>query len=294
MSVPAEQLNNAASQQPSVTADEQQLSQFDDIPDDVIDGMSGGSEVDDEQVDGSGASQPNAGFSAHEDEPSQPQQTDTPEGEQQPTGETTQVDEPGEQQQTQDQVQQPETEEQRQAREAEVAQKRQEYIGELTKKYALSDEDAEKALLKPEEVLPNLAANLHANVVQEVLGLMQAHLPVMIQSVGQTSTRETEARNAFYSANQDLNKPEYEKAVLTAGKMYREMNPGAKPEEAIKAIGRLARAAVGLPEPTGEAATPQKPFRPARPGGSGTPPAPRPAPRKTEGEPDWGELSKDD
>jgi hypothetical protein len=121
----------------------------------------------------------------------------------------------------------------------------------------------------------------------------------MLKTVTSSTSVESKARQEIFSATADMNKPEYESAVIAAGKMYRGKNPTAKPGEAIKAIGRLARAALGLPEPQGgdqaqAGNTPAKPFRPARPGGSGTPPAPRPKPRQTEGEPDWGELAKDE
>lgn len=298
----AESLQQAATQQPSVMADEQTLSQFDDIPDDVIDGMSGGVADEDEAAGSDTTTQPGAQFSAHEDVTDDGKTTETAtndEGKEQ--GGESEVTE-GQETQTETTETEPpvETEEQRAAREAEVAQRREAYVGELVKTYALSEEDAQKALMQPEEVLPKLAANLHANVVSEVIRHVQAAMPTWINNATSQSSVEVKARNDFFSANPDLNKPEYEQAVLTAGKLFRQLNPKAKPDEAIKAIGRLTRVSLGLPEPTGGETTttnaPAKPFRPARPGGSGTPPAPRRTQTKVvDGDnPDWGELAKDE
>jgi hypothetical protein len=297
-----ENLQQAATQQPSVMADEQTLSQFDDIPDDVIDGMSGGVADEDEAAGSDTTTQPGAQFSAHEDVTDDGKTTETvtdDEGKEQ--GGESKVTEGQETQTETTETESPvETEEQRAAREAEVAQRREAYVGELVKTYALSEEDAQKALMQPEEVLPKLAANLHANVVSEVIRHVQAAMPAWMQQATQVSSVEVKAREAFFTANPDLNKPEYEAAIISAGKMFRQMNPKAKPEVAIKAIGRLVRASMNLEEaPGGETTTtnaPAKPFRPARPGGSGTPPAPRRTQTKVvDGDnPDWGELAKDE
>lgn len=294
-----ETLQSSGTGTPSVVPSEAQLSEFDDIPDDVITGMSGNG---DEGDDGSGGSQPSVGLSAHEDDaPATPSgvASETPTESTESGGESNSVEGQPQQPASAEQPVAEETPEQREAREKEVAERRQKYVAELQTKYTLSPEDAEKALLKPEELLPKLAAELHANVLEEVVRHVQLSLPSMLTTVTKSDAVEQKARSDFFSANKDLNKPEYEQAIVTAGRMFRHMNPKAKPEEAIVAIGRLARVALGLPEPTGDentsGAPSGKPFKPARPGGGGMPPAPRrTATKPTEGEPDWGEFAKDD
>jgi hypothetical protein len=114
---------------------------------------------------------------------------------------------------------------------------------------------------------------------------------------------DSAAKTDFYSANPDLNKPEFEEAVMKIGVMYRQVNPNAPRAEAIKVIGELSRTALKLnplaasEAPAGETAavvpnvTPitkqasPKPFTPAR-GGS--------APAKKVEKSPWEDLLDED
>lgn len=116
---------------------------------------------------------------------------------------------------------------------------------------------------------------------------LEQHVPVMITSHLAASERHREAREAFFKEWPQLKS--YEKEVMKAGALYRQMNPTADRATAIKAIGTLvaqslniaAAAAVTQPATGTTAAAPAAaPFKPAGThGGSG---GPAPAPETNE------------
>lgn len=296
-----------ATQQPQVSANEATLSEFDDIPDEVISGMSGEHDDDGEVDEGSGESQPGAQFAAHEDESGVEPTSDESTGAQAGGESNTQVDDKGQQQTTEQQTQQTEqppvqeTAEQKAARETALEEQRKAFVVELEKSYQLTPEDADTALTQPEKVLPKLAANLHARVLQEVFQQVQVALPHMIEQVGRSTNTETQARNAFFEKWPQLNKPEYEKAIVAAGKMYRELNPKAPPDQAIAAIGELVSKTLGID--VGSSATTTTPaprgkgvFTPNRSTGGARATPRQSAAKKSDddSQPDWGELAKDE
>lgn len=153
---------------------------------------------------------------------------------------------------------------------------RTQQLGALEKRYAL-DEDAARALLtEPETVLPKLAAAVHMEVTENVLRQVQQLVPGMIQQVTRSTEVESQAETAFYEVNQDLKGVDRAK-ILQIGAMFRQVNPNANAEQAIKTIGNMVRTALGLPAASipGQgaavaAATPTpQPFTPVRGGGSG-------------------------
>ena len=140
--------------------------------------------------------------------------------------------------------------------------------------YKLSEEESAAMFTEPEKVLPKLLAKMHQQATQSVLDSMQTAVPQIVQRTESATRVETEARQAFFSVNSDLAKPEYEAAVLQVGAMFRQVNPNAPREVAVQKIGELARVALNLPpkaavavaEPA--AAQTSKPFTPSR-GGTG-------------------------
>ena len=157
-------------------------------------------------------------------------------------------------------------------------------IDKLAQGYQLSDEEAQLINTEPETVMPKLAAIAHFRIMRSVLSTMSAMLPQMLQQHTAQNAIDSAARTDFYSENPDLDKPEFEEAVMKIGLMYRQVNPNAPRAEAIKVIGELSRTALKLnplaasEAPAGEGAvvpnvTPiskqakPKPFTPAR-GGS--------------------------
>lgn len=127
--------------------------------------------------------------------------------------------------------------------------------------YKLPDDLAARLATEPETVLPVLAAKMHEAVMGQVQEWTQQVIPQFLAHHQAVTQANNAAKEQFYSSWPQL-KP-YEKQVLTMGKMYREMNPQAKPEDATLNIGRMVCAALGLP------------LEPARQGSS-QPPVQRP------------------
>lgn len=154
-----------------------------------------------------------------------------------------------------------------------------ESVNKLQELYKLSEEDARSLLTEPETVLPKLMAKAHMQMTKAVLESVQGIIPNVMETTQAATKAETEARNAFFSVNKDLAKPEYEQAILEAGAVYRRLNPKASRDEAVRRIGEMVRINFGLPllsEQTKEVTPPQeppKPFTPARGSTGGAAPA---------------------
>lgn len=148
----------------------------------------------------------------------------------------------------------------------------------LEKMYQLKDEDAQALVTEPERILPKLLAQLHMQATKGMLQSMQTAVPQIVQRTQSATQVETEARQAFFKENEDLAKPEYEQAILQMGTMFRQVNPTAPREEAVKKIGELVRVSMGLPAKTAsqplESSAAPVPFTPARGGTGGAVKAP--------------------
>lgn len=201
-----------------------------------------------------------------------------------PGGEPAPEDQPGEGEQPAGEDQQPgegqqpevqETAEQKAAREAKEAEQRQKYEQELEDYYKLPDDLAARLATEPETVLPKLAAKVHQAVMVGVQNQVTQMIPEMFQRMQQVQKANQSAMDAFYGRWPGLRK--HEKQVLEVGKMYRQMNPKATPQESVERIGMLVAAAMGfdpatLGKPQGNGQQPaarRRPGAPARPAGVG-------------------------
>lgn len=152
-------------------------------------------------------------------------------------------------------------------------------LANLEALYGLTDAEAEALATEPELVLPKMLAKQHLRMTKSILASVQSVLPQMMQASAQSASVETAARNQFFSANKDLDKPEYQAAILQVGKMFRQVNPKATSEVAVQRIGEMVRMSLGLPVqsvgavetivPPAPAVPAVRPFTPAR-GGSGS------------------------
>lgn len=122
--------------------------------------------------------------------------------------------------------------------------------------YAVSDEDAAKLLTEPEVVLPQLAARMHMEVLENAMRAMQAMVPQVLRSVQSYEKVEQDARSLFHQANPDLADPQLEPAIFEMGKIYRKLNPAVTPDVASIAIGNLVRASLGIAAPQPGAGAP--------------------------------------
>jgi hypothetical protein len=161
---------------------------------------------------------------------------------------------------------------------ASYAEWRGKQIEGLEKHYAFDEETSAKLLTEPEVVLPQLAARLHMEVTEHVMRSVMSAMPQWMDNMNQGRTREADAQSMFETINPDLKDPSYKNAILQMGMAYRQMNPNAPAEEAVKVIGNMVRSALGLAAPQsapGMVVVPQAapapaapaPFTPVRGGG---------------------------
>lgn len=175
---------------------------------------------------------------------------------------------------------------------------RQLAVDELTKTYAMSEDDAETLLEKPEEILPGMLAKLHTDVYTQVISSVIGSMPDMVQGLMDQNSSIKNAEAQFYEAFPILNKPEYVATVNQVMSMYRQMHPefnlGGDLAIPIQEIGRHASfmLRLELPPPSGQeppappiVPPPQPPPHvPALPGASSAGP---PAPVKVN---PWGDM----
>lgn len=247
------------------------------------------SDEDAEAGEGAAAPLPAAPKLAETPKPAEGQPPTTPEP---PAGQPA-----GAAQTTQPVVAQPPTGEQppaqktREQLEQEAREATTQYQGQLEQAYALPKEfldelETDEVAALP-KVLPKLAAQLHMAVENAVLARVAAHIPLAIQQHTVVSEANRAAKDMFHKRWPGLE--QHEEAIFKVGRMFREANPNATPQEALERVGPMVYMALGLPLPnapgTGQqggapaaaaTATPQAPaaaaggFRPASPGGAGS------------------------
>ena len=116
---------------------------------------------------------------------------------------------------------------------------------ELAGKFKLSDEQVEKWATAPNEVIPEMLANMYVNIYESIMGGMLQQLPTMISSSVQQSTVQEKAETQFYDAWPQLAK--HKAIVERIAANYGTVNPGMSLEDSIKEIGAQAWVAARLP-----------------------------------------------
>jgi hypothetical protein len=147
---------------------------------------------------------------------------------------------------------------------------------ELTKHFALTDEDAEAVKDNPAEVLPKIAAELYLQVYENVMNGVIAALPRMVQGVQQQTQAITSAEEKFYGRWDKLNTGEGKATVARLGAAYRQANPNTTLDDFIRDVGIQASIALQLPIEgyTAPQEIPEERSQPSRPPAGG---ASRPA-----------------
>ena len=179
-----------------------------------------------------------------------------------PTPEPTPVPEPVQQ----PQAQQPTDEQQ--------AQLRTDYLNRTSQLYQLNQEQAGQMVTDPNAVLPQLAAALHVNILEQSLQassqMLQQALPALLD--GFLTQRETTQSNSdeFFTQWEEL-RPQQER-VMQLATVYRQNNPQASKEQFFRDVGMQAWMALGMD--TGQLAAKLQPQAPAIPG---VPASPAPA-----------------
>lgn len=148
---------------------------------------------------------------------------------------------------------------------------RAQYEKDLTAYYAIDAETAQRLQTEPENVLPQLAARVHLEVLDTIMAQLPNRMQSILSHINTYEAREKEASDTFFTAYPDLK--EHKDAVLRVGQMYRAANPKATKEQAVKAIGDFVRTSLGLtpPAPAVQQAPAAQPFTPAGSSGGGAP-----------------------
>lgn len=147
--------------------------------------------------------------------------------------------------------------------------------------YPLSEEDCNNLLVEPQKVLPQLAAKVHLEVVQNVLGTLSQVLPGVVFGVQAAQRQQTELEDRFFQAWPTLDRAADYTEVMNLARVFRQQFPAASAEEMIQQVGAMAVVKLGkLPAAQAAqapaAATPAaQAYRPA----VGTPSAVQPAQR---------------
>ena len=142
-------------------------------------------------------------------------------------------------------------------------------LTELESAYQLGEEDKELLQTSPELALPKLAAQLHVRMFENIWGAVTSKLPQVIQILQQSGQTQDSAKVEFYKAWPQLADAKYNDVVGRVASVYRQVNPEASLEEAIKATGMQASVMLGFSlekEPPKQEPTP-RPAPPHTPAG---------------------------
>ena len=149
--------------------------------------------------------------------------------------------------------------------------------GELEKAYAISDEQADLLTTDPQKAFPALAAQLHMQVMSQVLNVIQHALPQQIQLVQTRQQEYGQVEGQFKQLYPDLDlaKPDVYEAVKTAANLVGKQFPQMGMDDKVKRVGLLAQSLLGnIPTAASQQAAPAKQAAPK--------PAPvSPAPART-------------
>jgi hypothetical protein len=123
------------------------------------------------------------------------------------------------------------------------------FRGELEGMYKISKDDADALTTDPESVFPKLAANLHMQIMTQVVTLLQQHqsqLPQVVEQTARVVKSKEDAANKFQERWPELlATPEGQKVAAEAAQIVRTRNPKASLEDVIEKSGKLAYTLLG-------------------------------------------------
>lgn len=132
-------------------------------------------------------------------------------------------------------------------------QHRAQFLPKLRELYNnFTPEQVEKLRTNPEEVLPDLAANLHYETQLAVHNSVMTALPNIIGMVLKERETQTKHNDAFYGMWPKLKEavgtdPAKENVIRGAIRAYRNAHPNAKPDEIMQKAGLLAMMSLQIP-----------------------------------------------
>lgn len=117
----------------------------------------------------------------------------------------------------------------------------------FAKQYQIDEETADQFLTDPAVALPNLAAQLHVNILSQVMQLIQNYLPQQITQVQELAVKRQTIETQFKEAwpDLDLTKPDISEVVTEASKLAKQRYPKAEMSELIQKTGLIAHALMG-------------------------------------------------
>lgn len=133
-----------------------------------------------------------------------------------------------------------------------LKKQREDFLAEVEKSFAISEEDANLMITEPEKVLPRLATNVFDRAMTEVSKMFDtfaSQLPTMMTQVSAQGQAATQAEQAFLEANpgiEAIEANELKGLVETFAPLVAKQNPKASREDKLKALGRTIAAAKGI------------------------------------------------
>lgn len=161
------------------------------------------------------------------------------------------------------------------------------------KTYAMSEEESRTLFEAPEKVLPRLAAKVHLEVVQNVLGTLGQILPGTIFAVQQAQVQQNALLEDFWGSHPTLDRKADHASVMEIARVYRQQNPSASFDDFKKVVGSTAMVRLGkLPVAPGQVPVAVAPVRgaPTAPAARGSTPLAPVAPPS--GSDFWGAFAE--
>ncbi len=130
-----------------------------------------------------------------------------------------------------------------------LAALRQKTVDEIASTYTFTDDEKRLLQEEPEKVLPRLAAQVTVQAYEAVSRTVMAHLPALVATINQATKQQNEVENKFFTAFPRLQKPEFRETLGRVGATFRQLNPNASVEDAIRHIGLQTALMLGVQDP---------------------------------------------
>lgn len=127
---------------------------------------------------------------------------------------------------------------------AQTAVAKQQFIAKMVEQYQMSDADAVAFEAAPAATMAKMAANLHVQVLENVMKNVNDQMPGMInrQTVATTTSQANE--DAFLESWPELK--DHQAKVAEVAQQYRALHPNSSRDEAIKSVGFNTLLALGV------------------------------------------------
>lgn len=155
-----------------------------------------------------------------------------------------------------------------------IAEARERIRKAIEERYVIPSEEESALLTSPGAVLPKLVSRLFLDVYDAVFANVVSQLPALVAPVIDRREQARRYREEFFRAWPQLNKPEYTETVERIARAYRQANPNAPPDKAIREIGAQAIVALGIDAKPSTGASSAS-FKPAATGSAASKPQPQ-------------------